>query len=537
MKKYEEYNKEIKKNVIDQWKKDGNKAFNNMENDPVIELLLSSLSYQAFQIRKNIEQYEESTVRNLRDCVIPFNLIKPTPAFSIIQTNINDVSEKTIDETCIFEFNKLNFVPLLKTKIINTELKIVEQRDNTILVKLESAFPIESLSGLSFFINTDENVNIESIKWNGIELPLIKPSHFNELPFTKWFNNSHLFTEQNYFLYGTYDYWQEIFLTHSCKLYYINEYDAKEIPLSGNTKIELEITFNSIFEASNKLKINCIPVVNVENKEITLNSKNPVCDLSSGAGEFLNLWYDKEEQNIKEYAESFVIRQFGIERYNQKQLLEQMQEIVSRYTSDYYAFQSVKRLKNSDIIEKMQDIIDDTYEIVSEDFDNIKNKSNYYAVLKKSKQDNKSVTINYLTTYGEKGNGVKTDEKATKTPVFIDRNKTSLLLETKGGKNSINNESQKDDIAKYYFQTRDRLITPADIKTFIRTYYFNGCKLDDEIENIIIKPEDGYIAVIIKLNESSLLKEADEIFSLSEILQNKIVLKSTGILPYKVLIL
>ena len=539
MKKFEEYKKEIKKNVIDQWKKEGNKAFNNMEKDPVIDLLLSSLSYQAFLIQKDIEQFEEKTVRNFRDCVIPYQLIKPIPAFSIVETNTIDISEKTVDETCVFEFKKLKFVPLLKTKIINSNLKIVEQQDNVIIVELELVNPVESLSGLSFFIDTDENIKIESIKISNYELPLIMPSHFNELPFTKWFNNSHLFSEQNYFLYGSYDYWQEIFLTNSCKLYYISEYDAKEIHLNGNTNIELEITFNSILEASDKLKINCIPVVNVENKEITLDSRNPVCDLSSGVGEFLNLWYDKEEEkNIKEYADSFVIRQFGIERYNPKQLLEQMEEIISRYNSDYYAFQSIKGLKNSDITKKMQEIIDDTYEIVSKEFEDNKNKVSYYAVLKKSKLDNKSVTVNYLTTFGELGNGVKTEEKVTKTPIFIDRKKTSLLLETKGGKNGIIDESQKDDITKYYFQTKDRLITPADIKIFIRTFYYKNFILNDEVENIIIKPEDGYIAVSIKLHENSLLKETTgELLSLSEILQNKILLKSTGIMPYKVYII
>ena len=539
MKTYEEYHKEVRKNAIERWSRDGNTAFKDMENDPVINLLLSALSFQAFHILRNIEQYEENTIRDLRDRIIPYHLIKAVPAFSIVETQMVKAGEEAVaDESCLFEFKKSKFCPLLKTKIINAEIKNLNQQGNSVLFDLQSVSPLEDLCGLSFYIDTDDAIEIESIKCNGQELPVIKPSQYNELPFVKWFNNAHLFQNQNYYLFGTYDYWEELFLTNTTQLFYIGEYDTKKISLGGETTIGMEITLNLSAEIGNKLKINCIPVVNVEKKEAVLNDRNPVQKLLSDTGEFLNLLCDKNNvENVEEYMDSFLVRQYGVERYNPNQLLEQMQEIVFRYASDYYAFQSISELKSGDKLKKMEEIVEEIADIIGKfDSDNIKN--NHYAVLKKNKAENKDVYLEYLITSGTSANGIRKDEKALKTPNYLDRNKTIFLLESKGGKNSVKNETQKENIAKYYFQTKDRLITPVDIRTFIKTFYYGeNNKLDDEIETIFIKRESTHMEITIRLKNDSPLKNTEKAQSLAEILQTKITLRSTGILPFRVAVL
>jgi len=539
MKTFEEYNKEVKKNIIDLWAKGGHSA-KNMENDPIVNLLLTALAYQTFHVHKNIDQFEEKTFQELRNRIIPFHLLKPVPAFSIVETALKEgCEEKIIDETCSFEFansqkQKFNFVPLLNTKIMNVELKIQDQLEKNVWrVELQSENPIENLSELSFFLDTPEQIEIESIRCDYDELPLIKPTQYNELPFTKWFNNAHLFLNQNYYLFGTYHYWQELFLTHNIPLYYIAPYPTKKTPLNQQTtSIELEITFNAPIYIDNNLKINCIPVVNVEKKEVSLDERNPVKDLTPNIGEFLNLLCDKgDEKDI----ENVMIRQHGVERYNPTQLFEQMQEMLYRYNSDYYAFQDIRELKSTDKLENLQNIIDEIRGIVHKS-DEKMIKDHHYAVLKKSNREPKRVELKYLITTGTMANGIKKDEKATKSHIALDNNKTSLLLETKGGNNGVKNEAQKENIAKYYFQTKDRLITPADIIVFIKTFYHKDNPLGDEIENIAIKTENEYIGITIKFKSDTPLNDTDK-QQLSEILQTKITLKSSGILPFRIHIL
>jgi len=542
MKTFEEYYKEVKKNVVDQWKKEGHAAFVNMENDPVIDLLIKALSYQAFYIQKNIDQYKGNVLEEFRDRIIPANLIKPIPAFSIVETKITKtpyeaIGEKTVNETCVLEFKKVKFVPLLETKIINAELKNVNTRGQNVHVELQFAAPCKNLSGLSFYIDTPEPIDIETIRYDGYELPVIKPSQYNELPFTKWFNNAHLFLNQNYYLFGTYDYWQEIFLSNTAQLFYIGQYDTNKIPINDQTNIELKIVLNSYTNINDKIKINCIPVVNAEKKETKLNNRNPVGKLSPDTGgEFLNLLYDKEnDENMKNYINSFLVRQYGVERYNPEQLLEQMREILYRYASDYYAFLSIDDLKNSDKLKSMQEVIDDISGFVRK-FENDSLKNQYYAVLKKNEPEIKDIHLEYLSTSGESANGIKKGEKATRVPIYLDKNKTTLLLDTKGGRNSIKDESQKESMAKYYFQTKDRLITPADIRIFIKTFYYDeNSKLGDFIDNITIKRESETIAVVIDLKKDSPLKnKVQSLENLEKILQNKITLRSSGVMSYQV---
>jgi len=532
MKTFEEYNKEIRESIIDHWMRDGY-TVKNMESDPVINLLLSALAYQAFHIHNKINQYEEHTVREFRDRILPFYLIKPIPAFSIVEAKLKDgANEKLMDETCPFEFTnskkqKFTFTPLLNTKIVNAELTMRSQlAENTWRVELKSSQPIDNLSGISFLVNTREPIEIESITYQNEKLPLLKPSQYYDLPFTKWFNNAHLFLNQNYYLFGTYDYWQELFLTHNTRLYYIGQYDKK----IGENVIELEIAFNSPVESNNLLKINCIPVVNVEKKEVALDERNPVKDLISDTGEFLNLLCDKE--NEKDY-ENILVRQYGVERYNSNQLFEQMQEMLYRYHTDYYAFQDIRELKTSDKLESLENIMEEIRSIVGKSEEKIP-KSHHYAILKKNNSGAKKADLKYLTTAGAAANGMRKEEKPTKVPIPLDINKTVLLHETKGGRNSIKDETQKEDIAKYYFQTKDRLVTPADIHIFIKTFYYDNCKLNNEIENLAIKRENAFVSITIDLKEDSPLKNSEKTDLLAETLQSKINLKTTGVLPFKV---
>jgi len=498
--------------------------------------LLTAVSFQAFHLQRNIEQLEEKTVREFLNRSVPYHLVKPVPAFSILETGLKTgCNEKIMDQTCAFEFvnlkkQKLTFTPLLNTKIINAKLSMVEKlSENVWAVELQSDENIDSLSGLSFYLDTQNFVEIEKITYNQKELPLIKPNQYNELPFTEWFNNAHLLLNQNYYLFGTYDYWQEIFLTYSTKLYYIGQC-GKEVFPKGVTNIKLEVTFNSPVNSKDILKINCVPVVNVDKNEVTLDERNPVKELTTETDSFLNFLY---VQDFEKDIDNVLVRQYGVERYNSEQLFEQIQEILYRYYADYYAFQNIKELSSTDNLETLNNIMDDIRSMVNKAGEKM-NSEQFFAVLKKSGKEIGKIDLKYLTTNGAAGNELKPFSKPLKTPIVCDVAKTSLLMETKGGRNGIKDETQKEAIAKYYFQTKDRLVTPSDITVFIKSFFFNDGILGNEIENILINKEKYFIRISVELKKESYLRELENLDTLTETLQNKITLKSTGILPFRV---
>lgn len=539
MKPKEQYYKEVIDNAIALWK-DGNhhaNGFKDMENDPVVNLLLKALAYQSYQIQKNIEDYEENTLRNLRDRIIPHHLTQPTPSFSIVQAQLKKDTEAEIivDDNYNFEFKKnvkekYNFVPLLTTKIIDAELSSSFEHYNTdtIFCTLKLNQKIKNLSGISLYFDTDEPIEIVKIveRNRNVEIPIIKPNQYNELPFTECFNNNHWFLSENFHLFGTYDYWQEFFLTNTTNLYYIDNYNSNEIYFDDPLNVELEIILKTPVNAENlQVKINCIPVVQVEKNEIILEKNYPIKELvgkQNKDSEFLNLLCNFNETGIEEYTNKFMIRQFGVERYNPKMLLAQLLEIERRYTSDYYAFQDIGINdftidKKDNTVKTLQDVIREVIKKISdkqkEDIGNLIEKgNNYYAVLRKEIQE--SVFINYLTTSGELANGIKKEEKAKTSPIFD----AKLLLDTQDGKNAIIDEAQKEDIAKYYFQSKDKLVTIADIRAFCYK------ELEQKnIEKINIEKIDNSLIITIILKENQKIEDKK-----IQILQRKLSLRTNN---------
>ena len=87
--------------------------------------------------------------------------------------------------------------------------------------------------------------------------------------------------------------------------------------------------------------INCIPIVNVEMNNITLRNSDPIQSLSKGK-QFLNLYFEDADQIN---CDKFSLRNFGVERFNPEELLNQINRIVNKYATDYYAFKTISSLK------------------------------------------------------------------------------------------------------------------------------------------------------------------------------------------------
>jgi len=532
MKTQEQYYKEVINNAIALW--DKTNAFPNMEKGPVVNLLLQALAYQSYQIQKNIENYEENMLRNLRDRIVPHHLMQPVPAFSIVQIQPKKEAdaEIIIDENHSFEFKKnnkekYNFAPLFTTKIVDAKLDCSYESYNTdtIVCTLQPNQTIDP-SGISLYFDTDEPVEIVKIieRNRNVEIPIIKPNQYNELPFTAWFNNNHWFLTENFYLFGTYDYWQEIFLTNTTNLYYIGNYDASD----DIQNIEFEIILKEPVNTENlQVKINCVPVVQVEKNEITLEKNNPIKELVGKHNkdcEFLHLLCNTDEPDVEKYTNKFMIRQFGVERYNPRMLLEQLREIERRYVSDYYAFQDIGINdftidKKDTVVKTLQDVIREIIKKITDknntsvSLGNYTEKgSNYYAVLRKETHEN--THINYLTTSGDWANGIKKEEKAKTSPAFD----VQLLIDTQGGRNAIIDESQKEDIAKYYFQTKDKLITIADIRAFC--YKELG---SETVEKITIEKSNNSLTITIMQNGNRKVEDKK-----LHILQKKLSLRTNN---------
>ena len=537
----EQHRRLLIKKAIENWEEKGD--LREVEKDPIVKLLFSALAYQSYSISREISVFQEKTITEFRNKLIPYHLIKPFPAYSVVQTkirknnndNIEPVPFFVVDEKSAFGFgkNNLQFTPLFKTKIVNANISniTVDDDDCSIKLDLSSEVIIDDFSGMSFYFEETNAAPDIEISMNDQILPVVRPDDYDNLPFTDWFQHHFLLREENQLQFGNYDYWQELFLKQSVNIFYINEYNSGIKRNTSNSPV-FKIHFKNksdfqSFREYSSVKINCLPVVNVQKKSETLSDNAPMKKLSTDNSFFLNLLVG---ENTNETDNDFFIRHFGIERYNQEELLLQLNDIFNRFISDYYAFKSIDELKKGEKIDNLYKSFKELLPIVMKN--NSSNHSGVYAILKltkKMKYQFGDLIINYLSTNSELANGIKEGEKPGLISDFLDKEGTALLKETSGGRDEEVNEDNLNHMARYNLLTKDRLVTSADLKAFCYR------ELKNRVRNVTINNTGDTIDIRIQLNEESTIDPQERKYHES-LLQQKIKVRSLLSIPVVVTI-
>ena len=532
---FEQHRRQLIKEAIEHW--DENGELSNIENDPVVKLLFSALAYQSYSLSREISAFKGKAVTEFRNKLIPYHLIKPFPAMSVVETrlgknkdaSINTLTSFTVDEKCIFEFgkSKMQFAPLFKTAVINAEMaeKQIDRNNNTLQLTLSSNEIIEDFSGMSFYFEDSEMTPDVEISLNGQFLPVIKPDDCDNLPFTEWFQHHYLLSEDNQIQYGNYDYWLEFFVRKHIHICYIDAYNCRKIKNTSNTPV-FNIHFKSRLELqyfqNRTVRINCIPVVNVQKHSVMLTNNDPVKKLAADKSVFLNLLVG---ENTEKNDDDFFIRHFGVERFNPEELLFQINDLFNRFISDYYAFKDIEDLKKGEKIENLYKDFRELWPVMMRNEN--RNYSGAYAILKLNKNlkyQYNNVTIDYLTTNCELANGIKEGEKATAASEFLDKGNTVLLMDTSGGREEEYNEETLNRLARYNLLTKDRLVTCADLKAFCYR------ELKSKIADVTIQNTGKRIDIQIYIKDDD-ASGPEEKFLNESLLKQKIKVRSLFSLP------
>jgi len=534
-KSLEHHRRQLIREALEHWDEKG--ELRDIESDPVVKLLFSALAYQSHSISREISTFKEKVVTEFRNKLIPYHLIKPFPAFSVLETrlgknkadNIKPLTSFVVDEKCVFEFgkNKIPFSPMFKTKIIDAKItdKQIDTSNNTILLTLSSNEIIEDFSGLSLYFEESEMIPDIEISINDLFLPVIKPNDCDNLPFTDWFQHHYLLREENQLQYGNYDLWLEFLFKNHAYIYYINEYDSNKIKNTSHSptlKIHFKTKLELQYFQNRAIKINCLPVLNVQKHSVALNNDEPMKKLSVEKSVFLNLLID---ENTEKNEDNFFIRHFGIERFNQEELLFQINDLFNRFISDYYAFKDIEDLKKGDKLENLYKDFRELWPVLMRN-DN-RNYSGAYAILKLNKNlrfQYNNVRIDYLTTNCELANDIKEGEKAVSASEFLDKGNTVLLKDTSGGREEEYNEETLNRLARYNMLTKDKLITCSDLKAFCYR------ELKGKIEDVTVQNTGEKIDIHIKLKDENASNQSEKFFY-ETLLKQKIKIRSLFSLP------
>lgn len=538
---------EIIKEAVAIWQRGFNsEQLEGIEQDPVFSLFMTALAYQANEIDNEIEQLQEEILDELTRLLIPYEKIHPLPATALVEVRLDDrIPELTLDQRCgfILPDTDYTFIPILKTRAINAEIQSVVRIDNRrwkVSLKLKGA--VKQLSGMTFLVG---NPHFHDLKLyaNGAMLPLVKPWDYSDLPLNECFSIDNMVYNKS-LTYQASNTWFDLFAQQNARLFYIDSHKGSDRPFD---RLELTFEFIGIDDQftfdKEQLSLNATILANVAQHSVTLSSNSPIARLSgeNNRQQFLHLIAPNDNQLYHETP--IEIRRVATDRFNAERLTRLASTLVSRFASDYYAFQKIEALREGRVMEQFYNLLKKISEGLSRSSSEWV--SSLYLLLRNDRgfhPKEMSLRVNYLTTDGSAVNA-GLNAKSNFAPLantYIQS--VRQLANPMPGYDEIQSENAQDNLARYYMITNDRIVTPADVKILCYNELERRFGITSEmIAGIKIKQAQkaerhhyGFeTQVYISLTDNAYIKRnfVDKIPMTELILQKMIEVRSTNVFP------
>ncbi len=541
---------ELLKSAIEVWRANHNiDQVEGIESDPIFRLLLMALAYQGEELRSEWARSRSTLLGDLLSQLSPFVEAESVPSSMILRSEphkgVSSVRLESRDNIKL-SGTGLNFIPLFGVKLIAHELLRVTRLDGRRWkVALQFEEEISSLSGFSFQI-LNSSFGELTVSVNNTNMALVKPWDRSELPFTDCFRVDSMIYNQ-YQPLDSSSMWFDLFAEHNARLFIFKDGEGATHFKQSVNKIELVFEFDSIDKdfVFNKESIlfNVFPVVNAELKSVELSAKTPICKLCDGADSkrsFVTTVAPAKSQMFKSAAIS--IRRFDVERFGITDLVNRLEEISHRFTSDYYAFLSVSKLRDGGEIKQLSMLVNSLKDRVA---GGVTPPVGVYAMFKNIKglDADTSLSLRYLVSDGAVAEKTTINSSSHfVVPSSLNATMTYALTPLVAGYARLKNAAHERMETQYRLATGDRIVTLSDIKHFCyKELLVRFAVMPESVRSIIVKHRlrmdstySGYeIAVFLKLEGSSYLQKSfkSRIPFAELLLQKMIENRMVGIYP------
>ncbi len=554
--------------VLDSWKREGkwdgnnpNSPFYGFEKDPLLRILLTAFVYQTNGLKLDIQNFEKNMAGDFQSLLLPYQLTQAVPAFTMIKTvkNASEKGDVFCDETSTFLVKKESlrvkeyfpFHPLFKSKIlgvtVNGVTKIASDKWN---VNIDVADTESNLSCFGFMVSGLKYSDV-NVYWNNEKLPLIRPWEFDRFPKTPWFSEANVAYNKS-LIFGGDTQWHDLWSELNINYYMVAPTFHRPI---DSDMINFVFEFSGMtkpfsFESEN-LVFNCFPALNVIKKDFSLSKAEPIIKLAvepefeedenetvrsiavtttenNHQDFFMNLVMN-ENCPLENY-DKFSIKRYGCERFNINEVIRLADQLSTRYESDFYAFQKIHKMQNTDKVRRLNIVLKDVIESIA---NNKIPRTGVYAVLKNGKAENDiKIQLSALFTDGAYSNDIDVFSEVM-PPKTFDKKETRLLFKTFGGRDEIIDKEEKNMLAKYYARTNDRIVTRADLKAFCFRYFiqngFGNALLD---VTSVIERNEGLATQHVTLQlKNDFVRDREDIPVLIDRLKKLIQVRSVNVIP------
>ena len=530
-----------------------------IEKDPVFSLLMMALAYQSNELDGELERLKAEVLEDFARMLVPYEMGHAQPATVVVETALQeDCPEMTMGEGCVFRLDEQEpFLPLLETRVLNAALRSVVRMDGRRWkVSLGFRQPVSDLTHFAFVIKGVDFQDV-SISVKGQRLPLIRPWQYSELPFIPAFAPDSMTYNAGQFCRMS-SLPMDLFARQNLRYYCVDVHAPQQFIPVETEQLDLVFEFTGIPDDfrfdKNCLVLNHVILVNAEINEVTLSSGSPIARLSGGeedtestdltGRQFLHLLRPLENQLFGEME--LEVRGVAGDRFNQGSLTKLLHCIITKYHSDFYAFQQLKGVTVDSAVYQLEAAL---AKLQDESARNVvRSVSGVYLMprgLAKLRDKEFSLSVKYLTTAGAAVNARLGAIPVFSAPSGFNASETRSIAAPVPGTDEIRDEGALGSMMRYYVVTGDRIVTMADIKLFCCKELMVQYGIDSNIIRRLrvsrrLQQDQtgcGYeILVEITLLGTSFIKRSfvDKLPSAEILLQKKMEVRSTNIYPIRV---
>ena len=444
-------------------------ALEGIEKDPVFSLLMMALAYQSAEADSELERLKAEVLDDFAGILVPYGEAHAVPASAVVEVALQEnLSELALNEGHVFMLGEsYPFIPLLATRVLNAEVHSVVRLDGRRWkVSLRFQQPVKNLSGFAFAVKNMQFRNL-SVTLKGQPLPLIKPWHYSELPFTECFRPEALSGGIGP-VSSLSSIPMDLFSAQNLR-YFIMD---RQILPEETDRLELVFEFRGLPEEfefeKESLFLNPVILVNAQVEEATLSASHPVARLA-GSGDpakpprqFLHLVRPPESQRFG--GMDLELRGVAGDRFNPGSLLRLLNCVLAKYHSDFYAFQEMEGSMLDDAVRGLELSLRRLREGSLQASDTV---SGVYLMPRgQMPKGDFSISVPYLTTDGAAANAPLVPTAVFTPPSGIRDESTHMIAAPVPGTDGIEDAGALASLAKYYVVTSDRIVTMADIKAF-----------------------------------------------------------------------
>ena len=393
--------------VVDYLKSISNDDLDFRLMDPIAKMMLVSLLYEGQKIEDYVDGIGDKLVEKYCEDFIPRGEIEAMPALAMVEVKFKPKKESetlfivnNVSFTYKFGDNKnlVNYVPVVNTlcvpirtlyvlgprglRIGDSVCDVYTERANCVWVGINTIAEIETLKGLSLLIGGTNGVlpNRISVDIDNHELEFSTILNIEDVelvePFDSQQSSSQFFSvienwkealmnlQDQTLLYitdKTTD--RDVFRTRAFPKVFEKWLEEDVLERFNDETLWLKLEFPEDYTVPDtfNIKLNVLPIANIDVNTITLSQTSPIAKLQKQENSFflqiIETSNSSNKQGFNMLDDDIVVRDFDASCYHEGSLYRDIRNLYNHFRDDYYAFIEYNGIKDGETIKQLRDII------------------------------------------------------------------------------------------------------------------------------------------------------------------------------------